>query len=72
MDNRKERMDQLEKKYCEIISKLNILKGYLKALQASDPDYFYTPAFTESMAEARAELDICIKELTDAWIKGEY
>lgn len=55
-----------------IISKLNILKGYLKALQAADQDYFYTPAFTESMADARAELDICIKELTDAWLKGEF
>jgi hypothetical protein len=59
--------DKLEK----IISKLNILKGYLKTVNAADPDYFYTPEFTESMAEARSELDICIKELTDAWIKEE-
>lgn len=62
----------MEDKLKEMISKLNILKGYLKAVQAADPDYFYTPAFTESMAEARAELDICIKELTDAWIRGEF
>lgn len=65
-------MDEKERKYCEIISKLNILKGYLKAVHAADPDYFYTHEFTESMAEARAELDICIKELTDKWIKGEF
>ena len=62
----------MEEKLEEMISKLNILKGYLKALQSAGPDYFYTPAFTESMAEARAELDICIKELTDAWKKGEF
>ena len=67
MDQKERMEDKLE----ELISKLNILKGYLKALQAADPDYFYTPEFTESMAEARAELDICIKELTEKWIKGE-
>ena len=58
--------DKLEK----IISKLNILKGYLKAVHGADPDYFYTPEFTESMAESRAELDICIKELTEEWINA--
>ena len=60
----------MEDKLEVMISKLNILKGYLKALHSADPDYFYTPEFTESMAEARAELDICIKELTEKWIKG--
>ena len=60
-----------EKKMEEIISKLNILKGYLRVLQAS-AEFFYTPEFEEGMAEARAELDICIKELTEDWIKGEF
>ena len=68
MDQKERMEDKLE----ELISKLNILKGYLKALQAADPDYFYTPEFTESMAEARAELYICIKEFTEKWIKGEF
>ena len=63
--------EKLEEKLEEMISKLNILKGYLKGLQDLYQDYFYAPEFNESMAEARAELDICIKELTDAWKKGE-
>ena len=62
----------IEEMISKMISKLNILKGYLKELQAANPDYFYTLEFAESMAEARAELDICIKELTDAWKKGEF
>lgn len=65
-------MEQKELRLEKIISKLNMLKAYLKVVHSESPFYFRTPEFEESMAEARAELDICIKELTDAWIKGEF
>ena len=54
------------------ITSMNRIKGYLKALQNSDPKYFDTPYFLESTAEAMAELDTCIESLRHIWIKGEF
>lgn len=63
-------MKKIELGLGELISKLNMVNGFLKGITAriSNEEYLEND-FEENMADIRMELQICIDNLTDKWLQ---